>query len=380
MLLFHNTDPFARRNQLDEEKASGKMDNSQMLEGCLPVNEVQILIICALPLEADAVLATFDKRYRKTTAVDKMYLLTGTFKEIKVAILPLSQPGMVRSTTATSHVVSELNPNAYLISAGICGGTGCNDEKNKPIYLGDVIISTDVVRYANRVEGEDLVHLTADKRSREHQHLDTQLHTLKIGDGLYRLRQEAEENLQAVRRRMAIGFFPRESFEGLSTNPPRTPAHQDRLYKEEHPHMHQSSEDCESCMQDKGLGCEKSKKLSCQETGCNGLPDSWLERPSPQQRRLIPVHFGIYGSEDLLMRSERNRRKLLKEEGILAVDMESRGIWHAAESRIPRDVVIIRGVSDYADSHKNDAWQSYAAMTAACTIKAFVVSFFESKS
>jgi nucleoside phosphorylase len=31
--------------------------------------------------------------------------------------------------------------------------------------------------------------------------------------------------------------------------------------------------------------------------------------------------------------------------------------------------VVIRGVCDYADSHKNKRWQPYAAMVAACYAK-----------
>jgi nucleoside phosphorylase len=31
--------------------------------------------------------------------------------------------------------------------------------------------------------------------------------------------------------------------------------------------------------------------------------------------------------------------------------------------------VVIRGVCDYADSHKNKLWQPYAAMVAACYAK-----------
>jgi hypothetical protein len=33
---------------------------------------------------------------------------------------------------------------------------------------------------------------------------------------------------------------------------------------------------------------------------------------------------------------------------------------------------VIRGVCDYADSHKNDAWHPYAAMTAAAYAKEFL--------
>ena len=36
--------------------------------------------------------------------------------------------------------------------------------------------------------------------------------------------------------------------------------------------------------------------------------------------------------------------------------------------------LIIRGISDYADSHKNDAWQPYAAAMAAAYMKALLLS------
>jgi nucleoside phosphorylase len=34
--------------------------------------------------------------------------------------------------------------------------------------------------------------------------------------------------------------------------------------------------------------------------------------------------------------------------------------------------VIIKGVCDYADSHKNKEWHDYAATTAAASMKAFL--------
>ncbi|KAG6358378.1 hypothetical protein INS49_014262 [Diaporthe citri] len=325
----------------------------QQIEGRLDIGQVQVLIICAKDLEVDAVLATLDKRYKKKTIVKHVYLFSGTFKDINVAILPLLQKGMVSSTTDTSQVASDMRPDAYIISAGICGGTGYDDDKKQPVHLGDVVISTDVARYFDRVQGKELVQKMVDQKFGGHQRLQRQINILKMGDDLFQLRRDADENLREVRSRISSGFFSVGSFQSLSASPPDGRIHQDRLYKEKRPHMHQ-------------------------EPGCNDLPSNWLERGPPTERGPLPVHFGIYGSEDVVMRSGNYTRTLLKERGIMAVDMESRGIWHAAGSHIPRDVVIIRGVSDYADSHKNDAWQPYAAMASACTIKAFVVNFFES--
>jgi hypothetical protein len=36
------------------------------------------------------------------------------------------------------------------------------------------------------------------------------------------------------------------------------------------------------------------------------------------------------------------------------------------------DCLVIRGVSDYADSHKNDIWHDYAALTASACAKAIL--------
>lgn len=350
----------------------------EQIEGRLEIGQVQVLIICAKDLEVDAVLATLDKRYKKKTIVKHVYLFAGTFKDIDVAILPLLQKGMVSSTTDTSQVVSDLGPDAYIISAGICGGTGCDDEKKQPVHLGDVVISTDVARYFDRVQGKELVQSMMDQKFGGHQRLQRQINILKMGDDLFQLRRDADDNLREVRRRISSGFFGVGSFQSLSARPPDGNIHKDRLYKEYHPHMHQDTVPCKSCDQDKRLSCVQSATQSCEQTGCNNLPSDFLERGPPEERGPLPVHFGTYGSEDVVMRSGNYTRTLLKERGIMAIDMESRGIWHAAGSHIPRDVVIIRGVSDYADSHKNDAWQPYAAMASACTIKAFVVNFFES--
>lgn len=46
-------------------------------------------------------------------------------------------------------------------------------------------------------------------------------------------------------------------------------------------------------------------------------------------------------------------------DGALCVEMEAAGV------DANRRCLVIRGISDYADSHKNDMWRSYAAGKAA---------------
>jgi len=57
------------------------------------------------------------------------------------------------------------------------------------------------------------------------------------------------------------------------------------------------------------------------------------------------------------------RDKLRKDLGILCVDMEAAGRMDEFSC------LVIRGICDYADSHKNKIWQPYAAATAAAYAK-----------
>ena len=66
------------------------------------------------------------------------------------------------------------------------------------------------------------------------------------------------------------------------------------------------------------------------------------------------------------MKSGQHRDTLTEKEGVIGFEMEGAGVW----DNLP--CVIIKGVCDYADSHKNKMWQDYAAATAASCTKAFL--------
>ena len=62
------------------------------------------------------------------------------------------------------------------------------------------------------------------------------------------------------------------------------------------------------------------------------------------------------------MRHGRTRERLMQEEGILCFEMEASGL-----DAFP--CLVIRGICDYANSHKNHRWQPYAALVAAAYAK-----------
>ncbi|KAI4726301.1 purine and uridine phosphorylase [Aureobasidium sp. EXF-10728] len=75
------------------------------------------------------------------------------------------------------------------------------------------------------------------------------------------------------------------------------------------------------------------------------------------------IHYGLIASGNQLMKNAVVRDKLAKEKGILCFEMEAAGLMN----RFP--CMVIRGICDYSDSHKNKDWQGYAALTAAAYAK-----------
>jgi hypothetical protein len=66
------------------------------------------------------------------------------------------------------------------------------------------------------------------------------------------------------------------------------------------------------------------------------------------------------------MKSGLTRDKLAKELDIIAFEMEGSGIW------CEHPCIVVKGVCDYADSHKSKRWQKFAAATAASATKALL--------
>jgi nucleoside phosphorylase len=77
------------------------------------------------------------------------------------------------------------------------------------------------------------------------------------------------------------------------------------------------------------------------------------------------IHYGIIASGNTLFKDATHRDEILKHVGeeCICFEMEAAGLMN----NFP--CIVIRGICDYADSHKNDRWQRYAAATAAAYAK-----------
>jgi nucleoside phosphorylase len=79
------------------------------------------------------------------------------------------------------------------------------------------------------------------------------------------------------------------------------------------------------------------------------------------------VHYGGIASGNQVVKDAAVRDRLRDEFNAFCVEMEAAG---GLMNGFP--CLVIRGICDYADLHKNDAWHPYAAMTAAAYAKEFL--------
>jgi nucleoside phosphorylase len=96
---------------------------------------------------------------------------------------------------------------------------------------------------------------------------------------------------------------------------------------------------------------------TCDKTKVVSRHDRSTDEDSPT------VHYGVIASANQAMKDASIRDKLATENVILCFEMEAAGLIN----HFP--CIVIRGICDYSDSHKNKEWQGYAAMTAAAYTK-----------
>ena len=96
-------------------------------------------------------------------------------------------------------------------------------------------------------------------------------------------------------------------------------------------------------------------------------PDGSLMMAADIQEAQKPcIHFGQIACSNQVIKSGQHRDQIAAEEGVVGFEMESAGTWDFVPT------IVIKSVSDYADSHKNKQWQHYAAATAAACAKAIL--------
>ncbi|KAL5333638.1 nucleoside phosphorylase domain-containing protein [Aspergillus crustosus] len=293
-------------------------------------HEFELAIICALPREFDAVIALLDERYNSISTArtygDANYYQTGRTGVRNVVVVRLLDMGNAPAAGAAASLRSSFPNISLTLVIEICGGVPFPTADNG-LVLDDVIISHQVVKhgvgrqYPDGFERRGPAKETLDRSNAAVISILAGLPTRDLRDRLRCLH---------VRYLRALQKDPTWAYPGVD---------KDRLFRPSCEHNaaadHGSATDCDS------VGCAGTlvarKRLS---NGTN--PPPW-------------VHLGAIASGDAVMKSASHRDRLARDEDIIGFEMEGAGVCEILSS------LTIKGVCDYADSHKHKDWQDYAA-------------------
>lgn len=102
--------------------------------------------------------------------------------------------------------------------------------------------------------------------------------------------------------------------------------------------------------------------VNSKDTTCSECNKDYIMPRHPRNSPL--VHFGVVASGNQVIKDGMKRAEIvMAHPGVVAVEMEAAGLMNVF------GCATIRGICDYADSHKNDGWHSYASATAAAIAK-----------
>ncbi|CCC14607.1 unnamed protein product [Sordaria macrospora k-hell] len=341
-------------------------------------NGFEIAILCALPKERAAVLLLLDDlwdgrgsdRHRYARAQGDCNIYThGRIGRFHVVIVLLDTMGKVPAAGAATAIRIGYPNISLALIVGICAGVPF-PKKSQEVILGDIIISNILIHrdfgrqhsdhFKAKVEAEHVY-------GRPNKNIRSLLRSLG-DDGCPEVEEQAAKYLRQLQ-------------EKDDTDPKRETGKykypgvdKDKLFDDAYEHKHHDPTlDCGCYTQ--GSICERSREIECDELGCDSnwlVPRQRLTRHRAQGSSPLPqIHIGRMGSGDSVIRSAQHRNALAAEE-VIGIEMEGAGAWDELPS------IVIKGVCDYADSHKSKMWQDYAAATAALVAKAVLDEYLGS--
>ena len=287
-----------------------------------------VACLCPMGVELAPVEAMLDEIHDPLpTSRDQNTYTLGKIGGHNIVIAVMPETGNNAAATTATQLLNDFPSIRFGLLVGIGGGVPGEAD----IRLGDVVVSQPtstfggVVQYdmGKGLEGERFQRtgwlnkppavLSANVRK-----LDSQYR--RLGHNLSQCMSEMLQKYPAMRTEYS---FP-------STE-------QDQLFLT--PYKHQSGPTCDKC--------DGRQTVS--------RPD----RPSNEPR----IHYGTIGSANVVVKDATLRDDLQQDIHILCVEMEAAGLMNDFPC------LVIRGICDYADSHKNKKWQGYAALAAAAYAK-----------
>ncbi|XHG00593.1 hypothetical protein AWENTII_004026 [Aspergillus wentii] len=293
-------------------------------------NDYTVGWICALPLEMAAAKVMLDKPHPKLSQPrhDHNAYTLGEIGGHNIVIACL--PNGVYGTTSAAIVADQMLSTFHSIRFGLMVGIGGGVPMPNDIRLGDIVVSKPTGQLGGVVQ-YDYGKTVASGRFERTGSLSKPPQVILT----------ALANLEA-NHMIDEPQFPTYLSDVMKRNTRLqskfgTPGQEeDQLFESTYDHE-ESYSDCSKCHKSKLI----HRKLRSQSQ----------------------IHYGLVASGNQVMKHGQTRDKLAQEHGILCFEMEAAGLM----DHFP--CLVIRGICDYSDSHKNKQWQGYAAMVAAAYAK-----------
>ncbi|KAH7145557.1 hypothetical protein B0J13DRAFT_474300, partial [Dactylonectria estremocensis] len=303
-----------KRSRTFDIAPNGGMHTSRDAYHPLAHGDYTIAWICALPLELAASRAMLDELHRplSTLGDDNTYVL-GRIDQHNVVMACL--PGQYGTNNA-AIVATNLKRSFPSIRATLMVGIGGGAPGMADLRLGDVVVGTRVMQY-------DMGKVLTGGNFQETADVKTPAWLLNSAVSILRSKHGQHRSSSRMTN------FLRSRLPNLSR-----PNHPDRLFQASYEHP---------------LGAPTCDDCNPEETQQRGVRLS--DEPV--------IHYGGIASANRVMKNAKTRDDIARRLLVLCFEMEAAGMMDNLQC-LP-----IRGICDYSDSHKNKAWQDYAAATAA---------------
>jgi nucleoside phosphorylase len=293
----------------------------------LSIQDYTVGWVCALPIELAAATEMLDEEHQdlpQDRNDTNLYTL-GRIGEhnVVLACLPAGQMGNSSATAVAIQILSKFISLRFSLMVGIGGGV---PSAEFDVRLGDVVISQPYMQYGGVVQ-YDFGKTGASGFTR--------IGSLNAPPTVL-LNALAKLQSNYLRHKSNLSMYL--SAISYLSNFADSNARPDILFEPTYNHI-------------EGPTCDRCSK--------NRL----VER-TPRGSQEIVIHYGTIASGNQVMKDGVIRDWLSSElGGVLCFEMEAAGLMNSFPC------LVIRGICDYADSHKNKKWQPYAAATAAACAK-----------
>jgi nucleoside phosphorylase len=294
----------------------------------LRIQDYTVGWVCALPIELAAATVMLDEKHQSLPHDGNdhnLYTLGSIGKHnVVLACLPAGQTGTNSAAAVATRMQSSFPSLRVRLMVGIGGGV---PSAEADIRLGDIVISQPHGKYGGVVQ-YDFGKTGAGGQLTPTSFINTPPTVLL--NAISELRSNRYLGKDALPMHLS-------AFEGLAEFS-RNRAGPDVLYEAAYSHI--GGPTCDGCREDK------------------------TEKRTPRASQEMVIHYGTIASGNQVMTDGVTRDRLSAElGGVLCFEMEAAGLMN----NFP--CLVIRGICDYADSHKNKRWQSYAAAVAAACAK-----------